>query len=47
MSTNCQFSTKVKTKIDKWFNKDLIDKIGIETGFALRKAKKITAYNFF
>ena len=37
----------VKTKIDKCFNKDLIDKIGIETSFALRKAKKITAYNFF
>ena len=47
MSTNCQFSVKVKTKIDKYFNKYLIDKIAVQTGFTLRKAKKITAYNFF
>ena len=47
MSTSCQFTVKVKTKIDKYFNKGLINKIGFESGFALRKAKKITPYIFF
>ena len=47
MSTNYQFTVKIKTRIDKWFSKDLIDKIGTETGFTTRKAKKITAYNFY
>ena len=47
MSTNYQFTVKIKTRIEKWFRKDLIDKIGTETGFVIRKAKKITAYIFF
>ena len=47
MSTNCQFTVKVKTKIDKYFNKNLVDKIGVESRFINRKPKKITAYIFF
>ncbi len=46
MSTNCNFSSKVKKNFDKFFNKSVITRIGKRSGFVQRKSKKISAYHF-
>lgn len=46
MSTSCKFTVKVNEKLDKFFDKSGIKKIGISSGFQVRKPKKISPYNF-
>lgn len=46
MSTNRNFSTKVKKNFNKFFDKPSITRISKRIGFIQRKAKKINAYNF-
>jgi hypothetical protein len=41
-----QFQQQGKKNFDKFFDKSVINKIGLKSGFVLRKPKKITAYHF-
>ena len=40
------FQQQVKKKLEKFFDKSVITKIGRRSGFVLRKPKKISAYHF-
>jgi len=46
MKTNSYFNHKVKENFEKFFDKSIINRIGISSGFCKRKAQKITAYHF-
>lgn len=46
MSTNCNFSSKVKNKFDKFFDKSVITRVGKQSGFVKRKPKKIKPNHF-
>ncbi len=41
-----QFQPQGKKKLDKFFDKSAINRIGINSGFIKRKSKKISAYHF-
>lgn len=46
MKTSSYFDTKVKKALSKFFDKSAMSRVARECGFLLRKAKKITAFNF-
>jgi len=46
MKTSNHFNNKVMQNFEKFFDKALINCIGKSSGFASRKAQKITAYHF-
>jgi hypothetical protein len=46
MKTSSYFTPKIKKALHKFFDKSSVSHLAKATGFALRKARKITAYNF-
>ncbi|MES1226975.1 MAG: IS4 family transposase, partial [Bacteroidota bacterium] len=46
MKTNSYFNSKVRENFEKFFDKSIVNRIGISSGFCKRKAQKITAYHF-
>ena len=46
MKTSNYFSSKVKKKLDKFFDKSVINSKARSTGFSVRKSRKISSCHF-